>query len=78
MVGEGKECTLRNICFSNSVSIIAEITSAGSIYAEVSNDTVNKYLLKEFLNKLRDFIKLEKRIQLKVWLILLDNTSKHL
>ena len=44
-----KECTVRNIFFSNLVSVIAVISSAGSIYASASNDTVDGYLFKEFL-----------------------------
>ena len=60
-----KECTVRNICFSNSVSVIAAIMSPGIIYAPASNDTVNGYLFKKFLKKLKHFNKHNKRIELK-------------
>ena len=58
---KGKKFTVRNICLSNSDSFIAAISSTDSIYTPASNDTVNEYLFKEFLKKLKDFIKHDKK-----------------
>ena len=49
LVEKGKKCTVRNIWFSNSVSLIAVITSAGFAYVATSDDTVNGYRIRRCL-----------------------------
>ena len=64
--------------FSNSVSVIAAITSAGTVFAVASNGTVTGNLFKGFLKKLKDFIQLDMGIKQEEWLILLlDNASTY-
>ena len=72
-----KECIVRNVWFSNSVFVIASITSAGTVFTASLNGTVTGNLFKEFLKKLKDFIQLDIGIKLEEWLILLDNASTH-
>ena len=74
---KGKEWIVMSVRFSNSVSVIAVITSAGTVFAAASNGTVTGNLFKEFLKKLKDFIQLDMGIKLEEWLILFDNSSTH-
>ena len=74
---KGKECPVNNIGCSNSFFLISAILSTGFVNALGSTESVNGWIFTKFLNGLRGFIEEKIQIDIREWLIILDNASTH-
>ena len=74
---KGEECTINNIWYSNSCSLITAITSTGSIYASTYSGSVDGSTFVEFLKGLKSFIQSTAFWNTSDYLILIDNAPTH-
>ena len=72
-----KECTSKNICFYNSISLVTAITSLGDVLAADTLVSVTSKLIISFLEELKKMIKETQKIPIENWFIIIDNASIH-
>ena len=74
---KGHPWKLMNTVFKNSTSLITAITSTGKVFAASTNGSVNTLIFKDFLDKLKQFIKEYEDSTLDQWIIVMDNAVTH-
>ena len=74
---KGKEWTISNIWWSNSISLLTAILSTGTEYAASSSTSVKGKTFANFLKGLKNFIQKEIKTDVIKLLFILDNAPTH-